>query len=88
MSSINFIDFIGFIMSVLFYATLYAVLGYVYAQGLRAGRQSATAPETEMREPESGEVECCGGAHPPPPPRPSAHFSPSVAVRAGQVRRR
>lgn len=86
MSSIG--NICDFIMSVLFYATLYAVLGYVYKQGQRAGRESATVPETEAREPESGEVECCGGAHPPPPPRPSAHFSPSVAVRAGQVRRR
>jgi hypothetical protein len=41
-----------FIMSVMFYGTLYAVLGYVYAQGKQIGRASVTAPATnaEARE--------------------------------------
>ena len=38
-----------FIMSVMVYGTLYALLGYVYAQGKRIGRASATAPTTNAR---------------------------------------
>jgi hypothetical protein len=48
-----------FIMSVMFYGTLYALFGYVYAQGKRIGRAPVTARVTnaEARE-RRGESVC------------------------------
>jgi hypothetical protein len=44
-----------FIMSVMFYGTLYALFGYVYAQGKRIGRAPVTAPAT------NAEARACRG---------------------------
>ncbi|HZH32999.1 MAG TPA: hypothetical protein VEY11_19685 [Pyrinomonadaceae bacterium] len=83
--------FITFIIGLICGVLLYVLLDRAYGLWKRAGRELVTMPETDAREREGREVECCGGAHPPPPPpppRPCAYLSPSAPVRARRVRPR